>query len=72
MLKKPQKLLKCLANYFNNFEYFVWKCKLDQLYKEKENGIRSKCDWYEHGEKSTNFFLNVEKIGAYQNMIKIF
>ena len=38
------------------------KCKLDQLYKEKANGIRSNCDWYEHGEKSTILFLNVEKI----------
>ena len=23
--------------------------------------LRSKCDWYENGEKSTKFFLNLEK-----------
>ena len=23
--------------------------------------IRSKCEWYEHGEKSTKFFLNLQK-----------
>ena len=25
--------------------------------------LRSKCDWYENGEKSTKFFLNLEKRG---------
>ena len=32
--------------------------------------IRSKCDWYEHGEKSTNSFLNLEKQRGSQNAIK--
>ena len=38
------------------------KRKLHQSFKEKANGIRirNKCDWYEHGEKSTKFFLNRE------------
>ena len=32
----------------------------DKIYQEKTNGIRirSKCDWYEHGEKSSKFCLN--------------
>ena len=32
----------------------------DAIYKEKEKGIknRSKCKWYELGEKYTKFFLN--------------
>ena len=32
--------------------------------------IRSKCDWYEHGKKSTKFFLNLEKQQGAQNTIK--
>ena len=37
-------------------------------YAEKAKGIkvRSKCKWYEHGEKSTNFFLKLEKHRAFQ------
>ena len=29
-----------------------------------------KCDWYEHGQKSTIFFLNLEKQQGAQNTIK--
>ena len=32
--------------------------------------IRSKCDWYEHGEKSTKFVLNLEKKSGNQNHIR--
>ena len=51
------------CNHFDNSEYISYKSKLDQLYEEKANGIRirSKCDWYKHGEKSTKFFVNLEK-----------
>ena len=31
--------------------------------------IRSKCEWYEHGEKSAKFFLNLEKKRGVQNRI---
>ena len=36
---------------------------LEKLYDEIAEGIRirSKCDWYEFGEKSTKDFLNLEK-----------
>ena len=39
--------------------------------KKKAKGIkiRSKCNWYEHGEKSTKFFLNLEKHRAIQGQI---
>ena len=39
--------------------------------KKKEKGIkiRSKCNWYEHGEKPTKFFLNLEKHRAIQRQI---
>ena len=40
-----------------------WKVrnKLDKIYEQKSDGIRirSKCDWYEHGEKPSKFFLNL-------------
>ena len=63
LLEKKLKLLECTANYLDNSEYISCKSKLDQFYEEKANGIRirSKCDWYKYGEKSTKFFLNLEK-----------
>ena len=53
----------------DNSEYITCKNKLDQLYDEKANGvgIKSKCDWYQYGEKSTKFFLNLEKIRPHQS-----
>ena len=32
--------------------------------------IRSKCDWHQHGENSTKFFLNIEKKRGNQNQIR--
>ena len=48
------------------------KNELDETYDQITEGtrIRSKCDWYKHGEKSTNFFLNLEKQQGTQNAIK--
>ena len=39
------------------------KTKLEDLYDFIAQGaiLRSKCSWYEKGEKSTKFFLNLEK-----------
>ena len=47
-------------------EYLDCKERLDNLYQEQINGIRirSRCDWYEYGEKSSKFFLNLEKSRA--------
>ena len=44
-------------------EYEESKAKLEQLYDYFTQGaiIRSKCSWYEKGEKSTKYFLNLEK-----------
>ena len=33
--------------------------------------IRGKCNWYEDGEKSSKFFLNLEKDWAIQNQIRL-
>ena len=47
-----------------NFNEYT-KCKkdLELIYERIAEGvkIRSKCQWYEEGEKSTKFFLNLEK-----------
>ena len=53
-------------------EYVHCKEELDKLYEGKINGaiIRSRCDWYEHAEKSSKFFLNLEKNCAVQNQIR--
>ena len=53
----------------NNYEeYNDCKTQLKQMYKIKANRIkiRGKCKWYEHGEKSSKFFVNLEKSSAIQ------
>lgn len=39
------------------------KEKFELFYEEKTNGIiiRARARWQEHGEKSSKFFLNLEK-----------
>ena len=39
------------------------KLKLENVYDKKAEGakIRSKCKWYQHGEKPTKLFFNLEK-----------
>ena len=51
--------MKC----FENEDYLRCKVRLEEIYEIKANGvkIRNKCDWYEYGEKSSKFFLNLEK-----------
>ena len=45
----------------NHDEYNDCKSQLEQICKIKANRIkiRSKCEWYGHGEKSSIFFLNL-------------
>ena len=52
----------------NLSKYNSVKNELDGIYDHiaEVTLIRSKCDWYEHGIKSTNFFLNLEKQGGSQ------
>ena len=44
-------------------EYSSCKLELESLYEYITSGIilRSKTNWYEHGEKSSKYFLNLEK-----------
>ena len=71
-LEKKLKELEANAN-FNFFHHYL-ECKnnLEQTYQEKANGIklRSKCAWYEFGEKSSEFLLNLEKQHALQNQVR--
>ena len=55
----------------NHEEYNYCKIQLEQIYKIKANGkkIRSKCEWYRHREKSSKFFLNLEKSHAIQGQV---
>ena len=67
-LKLYEQNLKC----FENEDYLRCKLRLEEIYKIKANGvkIRSKCDWYEYGEKSSKFFLNLEKNRFVQSRIR--
>ena len=48
------------------------KNELDEMYDDIGKGmqIRNKCDWHEHGKKSTNFFLNLEKNEGLKTQLK--
>ena len=52
--------------------YLDYKNKLEQICNEKANGvkIRSKCEWYEFEEKTSKFFLNLEKQQALLNQVR--
>ena len=71
-LENKLKKLENNTNYIENLEYIDCRNKLDKIYEQKINGIRirSKCDWYEHGEKSSKFFLNLEKTRSTQSTIR--
>ena len=71
-LETKLKILESKVRYRDDPEYIHCKEELDKLYQGKINGaiIRSRCDWYEHGEKSSKFFLNLEKNRAVQNQIR--
>ena len=68
MLKKQENN----TNYIETLEYIDCRNKLDKIYVQKITGIRirSKCYWYEYGEKSSKFFLNLKKTRATQSTIQ--
>ena len=72
--KELKDFEKTGSSYSNNEDYQVCKVKLDKIYDRKVEGlrIRTKCDRYEKGEKSTKFFLTLEKRHAVQKQIKTF
>ena len=52
----------------------VYNCKnqLEEIYDDIAEGIkvRSECQWYKDGEKSTKLFLNLEKTKATEGTVK--
>ena len=59
ILESELKKLKISLDDANNLgKYNSIKNELDTIYDHIAEGIRirSKCYWYEHGEKSTSFF----------------
>ena len=62
--KKLKELLESNLNSEAKFnEYTKRKNYLELIYERIAEGakFRSTCQWYEEGEKSTKFFLNLEK-----------
>ena len=70
--KRTKKLEKKLNNLQKNEYYLGCKQKLQNIYSKKVNGIkiRSKCNRYENGEKSTKFFLHLERYCATQGCLR--
>ena len=70
-LENNLKILENNTNYIENLEQIDCRNKLDKIYEQKINSIRirSKCDWYEYGDKYSKFFLNLEKTRATQSTI---
>ena len=62
-LETKIKILESKIRDRDDPEYAHCKEELDKLYERKIKGaiIRSRCDWCEHGEKLSTFFLNLEK-----------
>ena len=71
LLENNLKILENNTNYIENLEQIDCRNKLDKIYEQKINSIRirSKCDWYEYGDKYSKFFLNLEKTRATQSTI---
>ena len=67
--------LKNLENVLDNgnlLSYRNIKDKIEEIYEKKAEGasIRSKCLWYEEGEKSSKKNLNLEKRRGIQGQVK--
>ena len=65
-LKELEQNLNCEENLEQ------YGSELNYIYNDISNGIkiRSKCDWYEFGEKSNKFFLNLETNRATQSVVR--
>ena len=68
---KLKELEQNLGNDEAKEQYNAYRGKTNEIHDVISNGIkiRSKCDWYEFGEKSNKFFLTLEKRRATQNIV---
>ena len=68
--------IKTLEQNLKNEEEFnaynFCKLELENIHDKKGEGakIRSKCDWYQHEETPTKFFLNLEKQKAINTTVR--
>ena len=62
-LNKLQTIFEQSPSSENKLQMLEVKNKLEELYEKKAEGLRlrAKVRWYEQGEKSTKYFLNLEK-----------
>ena len=69
---KIKKLEQNIINEDKFNEYKTAKDELENFYDNIATGvkIRSKCNWYQYGEKSTKYFLNLEKQKAVNGTVK--
>ena len=72
--QKITTLEQGLSNKKRFDQYMNTKSELLKFYEKIADGvkIRSKCDWHQYGEKSTKFFLNLEKKRAIGGTVKKF
>ena len=70
---KIKQFENCPLDSISSEIYSANKLEFEALMEEKTKGyiLRSKINWYENGEKSSKFFLNLEKKKAIQNTIKV-
>ena len=74
--KNFENRIKTLEQKLKNEKYFnaynLCKLELKNCMIQKTEGatIRSKCEWYQHGEKPTKFFLNLEKQKAINTTVR--
>ena len=54
------------------YEHNQCKTQLQKIFENISEGIRvkSRCQWYEEGGKSTKFFLNQEKLHGLQGKVR--
>ena len=72
-LETTLKLLeKSLSSEENQFLYDKCSRDLEEIYDNIAEGIRirSRCQWYEEGEKSSKFFLSLKKFNGMQSQIR--
>ena len=69
---KIKKLEQNIINEDKFNEYKTAKNELENFYDNIATGVKiqSKCDWYQYSEKSTKYFLNLEKQKAVNGTVK--
>ena len=69
--------IKTLEQNLKNEDFYAYnlcKLELENIYDKKAEGAktRRKCQWYQHEEKPTKFFLNHEKQKAINTTVRHF